>query len=176
MSLTQYERTIFFMKQQPKQPITSLQDNTPKPRFIIVYDSVYKNTNLTTDEIALLIKLISLAPTFKPTSQKLADILNITIKALNKASKGLQAKGYLKIKKFGKNSEWIITQEPIQAKINDFSKESLLNGLLNYQITFKDLELLHKLKRIDDRLYIDIVKDYTKELIRVAKINVYDED
>jgi len=162
------------MKKQEQQK-NELQDNTPKQNFIIVYDSVYKNTNLTTDEIALLIKLISLAPTFKPTAEKLADILHISKRALLKASKGLQAKGYLKIKKFGKCSEWTINQQPIEAKINDYSKQTLLNALLDYQITFKDLELLHKLKRIDDRLYINIVNDYTKELIRIAKINAYED-
>lgn len=163
------------MKTTKNNQEITLQDNTPKQNFIIVYDSVYKNTNLTTDEIALLIKLIALAPTFKPNSQKLANILNISIKALNKASKGLQAKGYLKIKKFGKNSEWTITQQPIENKINDFSEESLLNGLFNYLITIEDINLLHKLKRIDDRLYIKVTEKYAKELIRLAKLNAYND-
>lgn len=161
------------MKTNKNNQEITLQDNTPKQNFIIVYDSVYKNTNLTTDEIALLIKLIAIAPTFKPTSQKLASILNISIKALNKASKGLQAKGYLKIKKFGKSSKWTITQQPIENKINDFSEETLLNSLFNYQITIEDINLLHKIKRIDDRLYIKITEKYAKELIRLAHYNAY---
>lgn len=164
------------MKKALTNQENNLKDNTPKQNFIIVYDSVYKNTNLTTDEIALLIKLIALAPTFKPTAEKLADILHISKRALLKASKGLQAKGYLKIKKFGKCSEWTINQQPIENKINDFSEESLLNGLFNYLITIEDINLLHKLKRIDDRLYIKVTEKYAKELIRLAKLNAYSDN
>ena len=163
------------MKQQPKQPITSLQDNTPKQRFIIVYESVYKNTNLTTDEIALIIKLLSIAPTFKPTSRKLADILKIDLKRLNKASKGLQDKGYLIIKRFGNNSEWTITQEPFIETLKDLNKETLLNALLNFEIDFKDLKQLHKLKMIDDKLFIETATAYGKELQRIVKTKWLDD-
>lgn len=162
------------MKREKTTEQTNLIDETPKERFIIVYESVYKN-RFTSDEMHLLIKLISLAPTFKPTSRKLASILNIDIRALNQASKGLQKKGYLVIKKHGKNSEWTINQKPIENKINDFSEESLLNGLFNYLITIEDINLLHKLKRIDDRLYIKVTEKYAKELIRLAKLNAYND-
>lgn len=164
------------MKKTLQEPKTTLKYEEPKRNFIILYDSVYKNNDLTANELKLLIKLIASAPTFKPTSRKLADILKIDLKSLNRASKGLQAKGYLKIKKFGKSSEWTITQNPIENKIDNFNKESLLNGLLNYIISVEELNLLHKLKRIDDRLYIAVMEDYSKELVRIAHINAYDDN
>lgn len=163
------------MKKTQETPKTTLKIEPYKRNFIILYDSVYKNNDLTANELQLLIKLIAKAPTFKPNSRKLADILKMNQKALNKASKGLQRKGYLIIKKFGKNSEWTITQEPIINKIDNLNKETLLNGLLNHLIQIEDLNLLHKLKRIDDRLYIEITEEYAKELVRIAHFNAYED-
>lgn len=164
--------SIFFMK---KEQIT-LKEIKPKQNFIIIYDSVYKNTNLTTDEIALLIKLISSAPTFKPTCRKLADILHIDLKRFNKACKGLQDKGYLIVKRFGNKSEWNYTQEPFIDTLKDLSKETLLNALLNFEIDLKDLKQMHKLKMIDDKLFIDTANTYAKEIQRIIKTKWLDED
>lgn len=173
--LIQKKGYTFFMKRNKTTEQTNLIDETPKERFIIVYESVYKN-RFTSDEMHLLIKLISLAPTFKPTSRKLASILNIDIRALNQASKGLQKKGYLIIKKHGKNSQWIINQKPINSALKDLTKETLLNALLNFEIDIQKLKLLHKLKYIDDRLFIETATAYGKELQRIVKTKWLDED
>lgn len=164
-------------KQKQKQEHTSatIKQVEPKIRFKIVYESVYKNIDFTIDEWGLLHRLIYSAPTYKPTSQKLANLLKISIKRVNQASKGLQDKGYLIIKKFGKNSEWIINQEPQINEIKDLKKETLINALLNYTIDLKDLNRLHKLKYIDDRLYIEVSESYAKEIIRIAHINTYED-
>lgn len=139
-----------------------------KHNFIILYDTVYKNTNLTSDEIALIVKLLSIAPTFKPTFEKLMDLLHIGKIALSKAVKGLKDKGYLKIERFGNSSKWTITQEPIKS-LKDLNKETLINALLNYEITLKDLKQLHRLKYIDDTLFIQTKDEYIKRLIEISK-------
>ncbi len=179
MSLTLTKGLYFFMKNQEKanknEQIT-INEIKPNLNFIIVYETIYKNNDLTSEEIHLLIKLIAKAPNFKPTSDKLADILHMSKKTLNKASKSLQEKGYLTIKKYGNKSEWNITQTPILNTINILSVENLVNGLLNYTITPKELKLMHKLKRIDDKIYIETIKQYSKELQRILKTNWLNDD
>ena len=166
------------MKQQKTNEHEQIEVHEIKQElhFIIVYETIYKNNDLTTDELALLIKLIARAPTFKPTSRKLADILNIDLKRFNKASLGLQEKGYLTIKRYGNKSEWTITQTPILNNISVLNVENLVNGLLNFTITQKELNLLHKLKRIDDKIYIETQKRYIKELQRILKTEWLDND
>ena len=174
-SANSQERTIFFMKKTLTTQENSLKDNTPKQNFIIVYDSVYKNNDLTAEELQLLIKLISIAPTFKPTAEKLAKILKHDKRTILKASKGLQAKGYLKIEKHGNTSQWTINQQPIN-QLTDYSKETLLNALLNFDIDLKQLKELHKRKIIDDRLFIATATAYAKEIQRIVKTKWLDED
>lgn len=148
----------------------------PKKNFIILYDSVYKNTDLTTDEIALIVKLLSCAPNFKPTSEKLSNILNIDIRRLTKASKGLQEKGYLKIKKYSHTSEWTISQEPLINNFKEITTPILLNALLNYKIRFEDLKKLRKLKYIDDKILKETTNLYLKEIQKIAKYNWLDDE
>lgn len=163
-------------KTLPTEEKTTIQEITPKRNFIIVYDTIYKNNQITSDEMHLLIKLISLAPTFKPTTEKLADILHLSKRALIKASKGLQKKGYLIIKKHGNTSQWIINQEPINTELQNLTKEHLLNALLNFEIDLQKLKLLHKLKYIDDRLFIETTTAYGKEIQRIVKTKWLDDE
>lgn len=142
--------------------------NETELNFIVVYETIYKRNDFTTDELALLVKLIGMAPNFKPTTRKLADILKLDYHRLIKATKALQDKGFLKIKKYGSKSEWIINQQPIK-NMKDFNKETLLNALLNFDITIKDLKRFHKLKIIDDKLYIETIKNYIDELKKITK-------
>lgn len=151
-------------------------DETPKRNFIIVYDSVYKNNNLNALELQLIIKLLSCAPTFKPSYRKLTQILKISDTTLLKAVKGLKEKGYLTIVKNGKESEWHITQEPTINKIKDLNCDTLVNALLDFEITPKELKQLHKLKYIDDIIYIKTLKKYSEEIQKIIKStkNYYD--
>lgn len=165
-----------------KKPITNeneqieINEIKQEQHFIIIYESVYKNTDLTLEEIGLINKLVGKAPTFKPTIRKLAEITHLDIRRFNKLTKSLQEKGYLVIKKNGCKSEWTISQTPVINKINILSVENLVNGLLNFTITPKELKLLHKLKRIDDKIYIETQKQYIKELQRILKTEWLDND
>lgn len=148
----------------------NLIDITPNKRhFIILYDSVYTNNNLTSNEIKLIIKLLSSAPTFKPSHRKLSQIMKINNRALIKAVNGLKEKGYLVITKNGKNSEWQITQEPSINKVSDLTAESLSQALINFDITPKELKQMHRLKYIDDLIYIESMKLYSKKLNEIIK-------
>lgn len=166
-----------------KKPLNESQEKgltikiqEPKRNFIIIYDSVYKNTDLTTDEIALIVKLLSCAPTFKPTSEKLAKILNINIKRLTKATKGLQNKGYLKIKKYSNKSEWTISQEPFINDLEEITTPILLKMLLDNRIKLDDLRRLRKLKLIDDKILIETSEKYIEEIRRIIKTPWLDDE
>lgn len=139
-----------------------------KHNFIIVYDTIYKNNSFTTDELALIIKLLGCAPTFKPSHRKLERILNTSDYALRQAEKGLIEKGYLKINKNGRNSEWTITQEPFTLKLSDFKDETLINALIDFEITLKDLKELHRRKYIDDSQFIRVKDAYIKRLKEIS--------
>ena len=61
----------------------SIQQEEIKHNFIIVYETIYKNPKLTINEMGLLIKLISLAPTFKVNSKSLIKMLKIHFRLIN---------------------------------------------------------------------------------------------
>lgn len=166
-----------------KKPLNESQENgltikiqEPKKNFIILYDSVYKNNDLTTDEIALIVKLLSCAPTFKPTKKKLSNVLNIDERRLTKASKGLQKKGYLKVKKYSNTSEWIINQEPFIADLEEITTPILLKMLLSYKIRLEDLKTLRKLKYIDDKILTETTEQYIKEIKRIMATPWLDDE
>lgn len=95
------------MKEAPKTNIR----NTTKTHYVVIYESFYKNNELSTDAKALFLKLLTSAPTFKVCTNNLAKVLHISTKRVNKASKELQKFGYLKIKG-RKEIIWEITQTP----------------------------------------------------------------
>lgn len=151
------------MKKTPEKEEITLKNET-KHNFIIVYETIYKRNDITADEMLLLIKLISMAPTFKPTFEKLKDILKLGKKALTKAIKGLKEKGFLTIKKYGRESQWIITQDPILNTIKSFNTDSIVNALIDFKIDMRDVKELHKRKIIDDIQFIKIRDKFSEEL------------
>lgn len=137
--------------------------------FVVVYDSVYKNTSLTCNEGWLLIKLISASPTFEPTHRKLQTILKLSERALQIATKSLQQKGYLKIVKHGRKSEWIVNQAPTVNLVKDLEINTMVKGLLDFDITMEQIYQLHRMKYIDDTVFNKVRAEYGKEMIRIAK-------
>ena len=134
-------KTAKDLKENQEINIESQQHN-----FIVIYDTLYK-TNLTIYELGLITKLISCAPTFKPTILKLAQTLKCSKEIIKKATKGLKEKGFLTIEnKFKSGSKWTINQEPIINKINGFTYENILNALLNCTINTNELKILWKRK------------------------------
>lgn len=128
------------MKQATQQEQEkSVIDITPKENYIIVYESVYKNTELNAIEIALLVKILSLSPTFKHNLATLSKILHIPYKAILKASKGLQQKGYLSIKNNGiKGITFIVNQKPIQSiDINNIDIKHISVPTMEYLLESK---------------------------------------
>lgn len=141
----------------------------PKRRFIIIYESVYKE-KLSIEELGLLTKLIACAPNFKITKLGLATILNCSKETIEKASNGLKAKGFLKIENnFKSGSKWTISQEPFIAKINTFTLESLVDALTRCVINTNDLRQIWKNKYIDYAMYQNVIKAYKKELTKILK-------
>lgn len=117
-----------------------------KRAFIIVYETIYKNTDLTAIEISLLVKLLSAAPTFKPTIRKLATILKVGATTLTKAVKNLQEKGYLRIEHNGKGgSVWKIDQN---ASFKPVDIENLKELCQNAEIDLKTIKALYKMQKI----------------------------
>jgi DNA-binding transcriptional regulator YhcF (GntR family) len=142
-----------------------------KHNFIIVYDSIYKNTELSALELQILIKLISIAPTFKPSLRKLATLLKQSKPTILNATNNLQKMGYLEITKHGNKSTWVINQVPKYDEFKTITFESLYKKLDEGIITVKDLKKAHKLKIIDDTLFIKIMKEYEKEIQRLIHID-----
>lgn len=130
-----------------------LEIETPKHNFIIVYDSIYKNNNLNGYELAILIFLLSRAPTYKPNKNGLMKALHFSKEKYFNAIKGLKNKGYLKIEKIAKNEyKYIVNQAPILRTLNkDLSFNALapLYDLHYYNELFKlgfiEEELLNEL-------------------------------
>lgn len=134
----------------------------PKKRFIIIYESVYKQ-KLTIEELGLLTKLVACAPNFKINKLGLATILNCSKETIEKASKGLKEKGFLKIENnFKSGSKWTINQEPLIEKINSFTLESLVDALTRCVINTSDLKQIWKNKYIDYATYQKVWKAYKK--------------
>lgn len=146
---------------------SQLEKIEPRHNFIIVYDTIYKNSDLTTDEIAILIKLISASPNFKPTGRKLANILKIDYKRLLKATNSLQEKGYLKIQNLGKGkgAKWTISQAPT-LKAQGYTFEDL-KGLLNVDYYYQ----LLKARLIN----FDLYKKLVENVIEIARIEWIDK-
>lgn len=159
-------------KQEQENNILKIEE--PKRNFIIVYDSVYKD-NLSASALALLIKLISLAPTFKPTTDKLATILKIGRTQTKQAIKELKNKGFLKIKiNCGKQAnEWQITQEPkIEIIAKNYNDEEIQQYFFKGQISYEDLYIMYKKHLITKERYNKILD----ETYRIAKLNIYKDE
>lgn len=91
----------------------TIEINEPKHNFIIVYDTIYRNNDLSATEKGLLLNLLSIAPTFKPSRNGLIKISKIGRETYDKAIKSLQEKGYIKIERKGKNEyKYIVNQTP----------------------------------------------------------------
>lgn len=90
----------------------TIEINEPKHNFIIVYDTIYKNTDLNGYEIALLIYLLSRAPTYKPNKHGLMHALQFGKDIYFRTTKSLQEKGYLKIERNGNDYKYIVNQSP----------------------------------------------------------------
>ena len=146
---------------------------TKKPNFVVIYETLYKQ-NLTILESGLLFKLLTRAPTFKTTKLKLCKVLKCSKEQIEKATKGLKDKGILTIENnFKSGSKWTINQEPINSKIKTINKENLVNALLDNVINTYQLKLLWKNNYIDYPMYQKVLIEYSKELIRIAKIDIY---
>lgn len=150
-------------EEQAEQQEILIEDNT-KHNFIIVYDTFYKNKELTAEEIALFIKLKAAAPTFKITQDKLAQALNTCRDIIKKASKGLQKKGYLKIEHPRSKSacKWIINDAPIFKNID-------YNNLDIRKLSFETMTALLQNKKTPPHIKHKIFK----EIEALAKYNVY---
>ena len=143
--------------------------------FIIIYESIYKS-KLTISELGLLTKLIALAPTFKPTINKLKIALNCGEYTIRKAVKGLEEKGFLTIENnFRSGSTWTIHQEPIIQALRNTTNEQILSYLLDSKITIQHLKNLWKNKYISYTDYQSILEQYAKEITRIAKKDYYNE-
>lgn len=170
------DENIFETEHQARKYLRELEDNKnalniiePKKHFIIVYDTVYKNTNLKAEELGLLLKLLSMAPTFKPTIEKMASILNIGQTKLKEIVKSLQKKGYLTIENnYKKGSIWTIRQEPL------IKPEFMNYDFLSQNYTY-DVELwrrLLKAKMITSKLYNELLDN----LVKIAKTPIYNKN
>ena len=116
-------RSNIFMKKTEQKPLIpsyeeetaeniTIEINEPKHNFIIVYDTIYKNTDLNGYEIALLIYLLSRAPTYKPNKNGLMHALQFGEDIYFRTTKSLQEKGYLKIERNGNGYKYIVNQSP----------------------------------------------------------------
>ena len=124
MKREQIKSPLLEDSEQENKTIT-IQKEEPKPNFIIVYETIYKNPKLTINEMGLLIKLISLAPTFKVNSKSLIKMLKISQREYFKASLGLQQKGYLKIERINKKEyKYNISQKP-SFRVEQYTFEEL---------------------------------------------------
>ena len=170
----QYERTIFFMKKasqtQNNEKLTAeeIGENNEliqlenKEHFILIYESVYKNNELTADELALILKLSAAAPTFKPTKNKLMALLHISEHAFLKATKGLQEKGYLKIiNKHKGGSIWLLEQRP-QKQIIKKSIDEIKDDFICGVISWAQLVAMLKNKQITKSQYKEIIEETYK--------------
>lgn len=186
MRLLKKKGLIFFMKKAENTP-TKATENTQeqeteilikdetKHNFIIVYDTIYKS-KLTLEELGLLVKLLACAPSFKPTIKKLETELNASNRKILRAVKGLKQKGFLSIENnFKSGSVWTITQEPILNKVKGYTEQEIINALLDYEITTKDLKILLHKKFIDYPSYQAILKGYIKELQKIIKVDAYED-
>lgn len=149
-------------------PLIKTENNQ---HFILLYESVYKNTKLTSDEIALIVKLTSASPTFKPTKNTLTSILHISDRALIKAAKGLKEKGYLQIINNGKGgSQWILTQEPkLYEQYKNQNKEKILNDFIIGSLSLPQLLEMRQKKIISNKDLNEILN----QIAEILKTNIY---
>ena len=92
-----------------------IKNNTEK-KYVVLYDTFYNHKGLTGGEYALFVYLLTRTPNFKPCKRGLMTCLQMSERAILKASKGLQEKGFLTIENKGQGaSTWTITQTPIKA-------------------------------------------------------------
>lgn len=151
---------------EEEQNIT-IEQEPIKQNFIIVYDSIYKNSDLNALEIAILIKLLSCAPSFKPNSKNIRHLLKISENKYFKTIKSLQEKGYLKIERQGRNEyKYIVYQKP------PITPEHLTFEYLKKYETF-NIQLWHtllKTHQISKDLYYKLC-DNLKEIANINWIN-----
>lgn len=130
-----------------------------KHNFIIVYDTIYKNSDLTPNEIALLIFYLSRSPNFKTNKNGTMKILKMSRYTYQNTIKKLQEKGYLKIDRKGKNYNYIVNQSPqltdaqlsyeYLRKNHTFDAQLWTTLLNNKKISYETyVKLLDNLKKI----------------------------
>ena len=150
---------------EEEQNITIEQEQI-KQNFIIVYDSIYKNSDLNANEIAILIYLLSRSPTFKPNAKGLMHNLKISENKYFKTIKSLQEKGYLKIERNRNEYKYIVYQKP------PITPEHLTFEYLKKYETF-NIQLWHtllKTHQISKDLYYKLC-DNLKEIVNINWIN-----
>lgn len=149
-----------------KQAETYLKQIDDKQHFVILKETFYKNQNLTGDEIALFVYLITRAPTYKPNHKGLKKALKMGDDRYFKASKGLQDKGYLIIDKNGKNgTTYTLSQTPTG------NAEAL--GSIEETIFFNEpshLMELYEREAINKTQFIKRLRDYITALSTKADL------
>lgn len=166
MKRTENQSPLFNDSEQENKTITIEQEQV-KQNFIFVYDTIYKNDNLSADEIAILIKLISFAPTFKPNANIIMRKLNIGKDNYFKAIKGLQEKGYLKLERINKKEyKYKVSQKPIMKAENLTYEYLSKNNALDYQL----FNTLYTTRMIDYETYEKLINEFYKRI----KINAYE--
>ena len=104
---------LFAEQEQETAENITIEINEPKHNFIIVYDTIYRNNDLSATEKGLLLNLLSMAPTFKPNKNGLMKISKLGKTTYYKTIADLQAKGYLKIERKGRcEYKYIVNQAP----------------------------------------------------------------
>lgn len=81
-------------------------------RKIKVEKELIKDTSLTPIEIAIIFKMLTKNPDFRPTYTNMAAILHTSIKSIRTAAQHLKEKGYLRIKLTpqGYSNKWEFSQ------------------------------------------------------------------
>ena len=139
----------------------------PKHNFYIVYDTIYKNNDLSATEKGLLLNLLTMAPTFKPTKNGLMYYSKLSRREYETAIKNLKKKGYLTIKKNGTNNyDYIVSQQPqISA---EYLTYEYLSENYTYQVELFETLLLSKM--ITKEIYDQLI-DHIKAIATIKWVN-----
>ena len=164
---------------QSQKESANIQIIEPRKRFLILNNSIYENNNLTALEIAILIKGLTSAPTYKITREKLIKRFKVSAATLEKALKSLKKYGYLMIERNGKNgSKWTFSQYPILniASENEEQNELFLKIYQNIElINIDTLKTLYNAEKLTsgqvNKLLIKLIEISNTQWLHASQEN-----